>query len=54
MFKVYKERAGEFRWRLRAAYNEIAADSNEGHTSKASCLNGINVVKVQPRRAREL
>lgn len=44
-FEVYKDRAGEFRWRLQAANNEIVADSNEGYSSKASCLNGIDVVK---------
>jgi hypothetical protein len=44
-FEVYRDRAGEFRWRLQAANNEIVADSNEGYTSKASCLNGIDVVK---------
>jgi uncharacterized protein YegP (UPF0339 family) len=44
-FEVYKDRAGEFRWRLEAANNEIVADSNEGYSSKASCLHGIEVVK---------
>jgi uncharacterized protein YegP (UPF0339 family) len=44
-FEVYKDRGGEFRWRLQAANNEIVADSNEGYSSKASCLNGIDVVK---------
>ncbi len=44
-FEVYRDRAGEFRWRLQAANNEIVADTNEGYTSKASCLSGIDVVK---------
>lgn len=44
-FEVYKDKAGEFRWRLQAANNEIVADSNEGYKSKASCLHGIEVVK---------
>jgi hypothetical protein len=44
-FEVYKDKAGEFRWRLQAANNEIVADSNEGYTSKASALNGIEVVR---------
>ena len=44
-FEVFKDKAGEFRWRLQAANNEVIADSNEGYKSKASCLNGIAAVK---------
>lgn len=44
-FEVYKDKAGEYRWRLQAANNEVVADSNEGYTSKSSCLHGIDVVK---------
>jgi len=44
-FEVYKDKGGEFRWRLQAANNEIVADSNEGYKSKASCLHGIEVVR---------
>jgi hypothetical protein len=44
-FEVYKDNAGEYRWRLQANNNEIVADSNEGYTSKASCLHGIEVVR---------
>lgn len=44
-FEAYKDKGGEFRWRLQAANNEIVADSNEGYKTKASCLNGIEVVK---------
>ena len=44
-FEVYKDKAGEYRWRLQANNNEIVADSNEGYDSKMSCLHGIEVVK---------
>lgn len=44
-FQVYRDTAGEFRWRLRAGNNEIIAVSGEGYTSKQSCLHGIDVVK---------
>ncbi|HVM09484.1 MAG TPA: DUF1508 domain-containing protein [Acidimicrobiales bacterium] len=33
-FVVYKDDAGEFRWRLRAANNEIIAVSSEGYRNK--------------------
>jgi hypothetical protein len=44
-FEVYKDKAGEYRWRLQANNNEVVADSNEGYSSKASCLHGIEVVR---------
>jgi uncharacterized protein len=44
-FEVYKDKAGEYRWRLQANNNEVVADSNEGYSSKDSCLHGIDVVK---------
>ena len=44
-FEVYKDKAGEYRWRLQAVNNEIVADSNESYKSKDSCLHGIDVVK---------
>jgi len=43
-FEVYKDKAGEFRFRLKARNGEIIAVS-EGYTSKASCLNGIESVR---------
>jgi len=43
-FEVYADKAGEFRFRLKARNGEIIATS-EGYKSKASCLNGIESVK---------
>lgn len=31
-FEVYKDNAGEHRWRLRAGNGKIVADSGEGYT----------------------
>lgn len=43
-FELYKDKAGEFRFRLKASNGqEIAA--SEGYTTKAACLNGIESVK---------
>ena len=39
-YEVYKDKAGEFRFRLKAANGEIIA-TGEGYKAKASCLNGI-------------
>ena len=43
-FEVYTDKAGEFRFRLKARNGEIIAAS-EGYKKKASCLNGIESVK---------
>jgi uncharacterized protein YegP (UPF0339 family) len=43
-FEIYKDAAGEYRFRLRAPNGEIIAAS-EGYTQKSSCKNGIASVK---------
>ncbi len=43
-FEVYQDKAGEYRFRLKAKNGEIIATS-EGYKTKTSCLNGIASVK---------
>ena len=43
-FEMYVDKAGEYRFRLKARNGEIIAVS-EGYTAKASCENGIESVK---------
>lgn len=43
-FEVYRDRAGEFRFRLKAPNGQQIAAS-EGYTTKAACLNGIESVR---------
>ena len=43
-FEVYTDKAGEFRFRLKARNGEIIAVS-EGYTRRSSCLNGIESVR---------
>ena len=43
-FEVYKDKAGEFRFRLKAGNGQIIA-VGEGYKAKASCLNGIESIK---------
>ena len=43
-FEVYPNKAGEFRFRLKATNGQVIAVS-EGYKAKASCLNGIASVK---------
>ena len=43
-FEVYTDKAGEFRFRLKAANGQNICAS-EGYKSHRSCINGINSVK---------
>ena len=43
-FECYKDKAGEYRFRLKAGNGEIVL-SSEGYKSKASCENGIASVQ---------
>ncbi len=43
-FECYKDKAGEFRFRLKAGNGETILAS-EGYKSKASCTNGIESVR---------
>lgn len=43
-FEMYKDKAEEYRFRLKARNGEVIAAS-EGYKSKSSCLNGIESVK---------
>lgn len=43
-FEVYKDKAGEFRFRLKATNGEIIA-TGESYKAKASCLNGIDSIR---------
>lgn len=51
-FRVYKDKAGEWRWSLVAPNGRMIADSGEGYTSKQGCLNGIDSVKQNAPRAK--
>lgn len=44
-FILYKDKAGEHRWRLKHSNGNILATSSEGYSSKAAALNGIEAVK---------
>jgi len=44
-FECYKDKAGEFRFRLKAGNGQTIL-SSEGYSSKSGCTNGINSVRV--------
>jgi hypothetical protein len=43
-FEVYTDKAGKFRFRLKASNGEIIA-VGESYSSRAACMNGIESVK---------
>ncbi len=45
-FELYKDKGGEFRWRLRHANGNILAMSSEGYKAKASANKCIENVKA--------
>ena len=49
-FEMYQDKAGEFRFRLKARNGEIIGVS-EGYTSKANCVNGVESVKKNAAEA---
>ncbi|MBQ6780648.1 MAG: YegP family protein [Treponema sp.] len=44
-FEIYKDKAGKFRYRLKASNGEIIA-SGEGYTTKQNVKNGIESIKT--------
>ncbi len=43
-FEIYTDKAGEFRFRLKATNGQVIATS-EGYTTMASCKNGVESVQ---------
>ena len=43
-FECYRDKAGEYRFRLKAANSQVVL-SSEGYKSKAACMNGIESVR---------
>jgi uncharacterized protein YegP (UPF0339 family) len=44
-FEMYKDKADEFRWRLKGTNQRIIADSGEGYKTMDSLKAGIDSVK---------
>jgi uncharacterized protein len=45
-FELYKDKAGHFRWRLRAKNGESVAEGGEGFTERRTAMNAIKKLKV--------
>ncbi|HEV7889315.1 MAG TPA: DUF1508 domain-containing protein [Pyrinomonadaceae bacterium] len=44
-FHVYKDKAGEWRWSLKAANGRVIADSGEGYRERGGCIHAIELVR---------
>lgn len=49
-FEVYRDKSGEYRFRLKARNGAIIAAS-DGYTTKAACLSGIESVRINAAAA---
>ncbi len=50
-FEVYKDKKGEFRFRLKASNGQVIA-IGEGYSTKKACLNGIDSIKKNAANAK--
>ncbi len=50
-FELYKDKAGEFRWRLVHQNGNMIANSGEGYSTKENALHGIHSVKNEAPNA---
>jgi uncharacterized protein YegP (UPF0339 family) len=44
-FETYKDKSGEYRWRLTHTNGQVIANSGEGYKAKVNALNGIKSVQ---------
>ena len=51
-FEIFKNKGGQYRWRLRAANNKIIADSAESYVRKSACMHGIRLLKSCSSKAK--
>lgn len=51
-FEVYRDRSGEWRWRLVHRNGNIIADGGEGYSSKQSAIKGLRSVQHNAPGAR--
>jgi len=49
-YEIYRDKKGEYRFRLKAANGEIIA-TGEGYAAKASCLKGIRSIQANAPEA---
>jgi uncharacterized protein YegP (UPF0339 family) len=51
-FDSYKDKAGEYRWRLKASNGQIVAASSQGYKSKRDCEHAVDLIKNGAAKAK--
>lgn len=51
-FEIFRDKAGEYRFRLRARNGEIIL-SSEGYTARSSCERGVESVRINSQNGNE-
>lgn len=41
-FRIYRDPAGEFRWRLEGLDGQVIADSGKGYVSRSDCREAVD------------
>lgn len=44
-YVIYRDAAGQYRWRYVASNGKTIADSGEGYHNKSDCTRGIEIMK---------
>jgi uncharacterized protein YegP (UPF0339 family) len=52
VFELYKDNAGEFRFRLKDDEGNLLATSGKGYKAKADCQRAIDLIKATAARAK--
>jgi uncharacterized protein len=52
VFEVYKDRGGEFRFRLKDAEGKVLAIAGKGYDKKADCQAVIDTIKKEAAKAK--
>jgi uncharacterized protein YegP (UPF0339 family) len=52
VFEVYKDRGGEFRFRLKDSEGNLLAISGKGYDKKADCQAAIDAIKKDAAKAK--
>jgi uncharacterized protein YegP (UPF0339 family) len=45
-YLIYKDTAGEYRWRYQAVNGQVIADSGEGYKTKKDCRHGLDLIRA--------
>lgn len=46
--EVYRDKAGQWRWRIKASNGEVIADSGESYVNQTDCVAGLVLTTGSP------